>query len=127
MPGLFLETQVGNFVIKMSLNSAENQRVQPAVMKSCFQLKCPSMEEQVKKLWNIIHSLKKQNKTEILPFVTTRMELEGIMLSEKSQRKTNNVWSHLYMESKKQNKTKTNSNNTKKLKKKNQTNETQDE
>ena len=37
------------------------------------------------------------------------MELEGIMLSEKSQRKTNNVWSHLYMESKKQNKTKTNS------------------
>ena len=28
-------------------------------------------------------------KNEILPFVTTQMELEGIMLSEISQRKTN--------------------------------------
>ena len=31
------------------------------------------------------------------------MELEGSMLSEISQRKTNTVWSHLYVESKKQN------------------------
>ena len=29
------------------------------------------------------------------------MELEGSMLSEISQRKTNTVWSHLYVESKK--------------------------
>ena len=29
------------------------------------------------------------------------MKFEGIMLSEKSQRKTNTVWSHLYMKSKK--------------------------
>ena len=29
------------------------------------------------------------------------MDLEGIMLSEISQRKTNTVWSHLYVESKK--------------------------
>ena len=29
------------------------------------------------------------------------MELEGIMLSEISQRKTNTVWYHLYVESKK--------------------------
>ena len=37
---------------------------------------------------------------EILPFVTTLMDLEGIMLSEISQRKTYTVWSHLYVESK---------------------------
>ena len=32
-------------------------------------------------------------KKEILPFATTWMELEGIMLSEISQRKTNNMTS----------------------------------
>ena len=39
-------------------------------------------------------------KKEILPFVTTWMDLEGIMLSEISQRKTNTVSSHLYADSK---------------------------
>ena len=39
-------------------------------------------------------------KNEILPFVTTRMDLEGIMLNETSQTKTNTVF-HLYVESKK--------------------------
>ena len=39
-------------------------------------------------------------KNEILPFVTTWMDLEGIMLSEISQTKTNTVLSHLYVESK---------------------------
>ena len=37
---------------------------------------------------------------EILPFVTTLMDLEGIMLSEIGERKTYTVWSHLYVESK---------------------------
>ena len=37
----------------------------------------------------------------ILPFATTWMELEGIMFSEISQRKTNSVCYHLYVESKK--------------------------
>ena len=32
------------------------------------------------------------------------MDLEGIMLSEVSQRKENTIWYHLYMESKKYNK-----------------------
>ena len=42
-------------------------------------------------------------KKEILPFVTTWMDLEGIMLSEMSQTETaNSTWSHLYAESKKQ-------------------------
>ena len=42
------------------------------------------------------------HKNEILPFVTTWMDLEGIMLSEINHEKTNTVWFHLYVESKKQ-------------------------
>ena len=52
--------------------------------------KCPSMDEWIKKMWYIdtmeYYSAIKKN--EILPFVTTWMELEGITLSEISQRKT---------------------------------------
>ena len=44
--------------------------------------------EWIKKMWYMqYYSAIKKN--EILPFVTTWMELEGIMLSEISQRKTN--------------------------------------
>ena len=39
-------------------------------------------------------------KNEILPFVTAWIELEDIMLSEISQRKTKTVCFHLYVESK---------------------------
>ena len=52
--------------------------------------KCPSMDESIKKMWYIYimvyYSAIKKN--EILPFATTWVELEGIMLSEISQRKT---------------------------------------
>ena len=37
---------------------------------------------------------------EILPFLTTQMDLEGIKLSEISQRKTNTISFHLHVESK---------------------------
>ena len=40
---------------------------------------------------------------EILPSVATWMDLEGIMLSEISQRKTNPLLYHLYVKSKKYN------------------------
>ena len=53
--------------------------------------KCPLTDEWIKKMWYIYtmeyYSAIKKN--EILPFATTWMELEGIMLSEISQRKTN--------------------------------------
>ena len=39
-------------------------------------------------------------KNEILPFAAMWMDLENIILGELSQRKTNTVWYHLYMESK---------------------------
>ena len=40
-------------------------------------------------------------KNEIRPSAATRMDLENTTLSEKSQRKTNMILYHLYMESKK--------------------------
>ena len=49
--------------------------------------KCPVMDEWIKKMWYIYtmeyYSAIKKN--EILPFATTWMELEGIMLSKISQ------------------------------------------
>ena len=54
--------------------------------------KCPSTDEWIKKMWYIYtmeyYSAIKMN--EILPFAIMWMELEGIMLSEISQRKTKN-------------------------------------
>ena len=38
-------------------------------------------------------------KEDVLPFVTARMDLEHMMLSEVSQRKTRTVWYHLSVES----------------------------
>ena len=52
--------------------------------------KCPSMDEWIEKKW-YIHTMEYYlaiKKNEILPFATMWMELEGIMLSEISQRKT---------------------------------------
>ena len=43
-------------------------------------------------------------KNKILPFAKTWMELESIILSKVSQRKTNTIWFHSYVEFKKQNK-----------------------
>ena len=57
--------------------------------------KCPSLDEWIK-MWYIdtMESYSAIKKNEILPFATTWMELEGIMLSEISQRKTNTIWLH---------------------------------
>ena len=59
---------------------------------------CPSTDEWVKDMWYIYtmeyYSAIKIN--EILPFAAMWMDLENIMLSERSQRKTNTVY-HLYV------------------------------
>ena len=51
--------------------------------------KCPSMDEWIKKMWCVyIYTMEYYSaikKNEILPFATTWMELEGVMLSEISQ------------------------------------------
>ena len=46
----------------------------------------------------------KKKKQKMLPFATTWTDLEDLMLSKISHRKTNTIWSHLHVESK--NKTK---------------------
>ena len=48
--------------------------------------------------------LKYKKKNEILLFATTWIDLEGIILSEISQRKTNTICYHFYVESKNESK-----------------------
>ena len=59
------------------------------IVKTWKQPKCPSTDDWMKKMWHIYtmeyYSTIKKN--EILPFAATWMDLEGIMLSEISQRK----------------------------------------
>ena len=65
--------------------------------------KCLSTDERIKMRW-FLHTMEyysAMRKKEILPFATTWMDLEDIVLSEVSQRKTNSLWSHLHLESKK--------------------------
>ena len=63
--------------------------------------KCLSIDEWTKKTHTLeYYSAIFIKKDEILPFGTTRMDLEGIMLSEVSQRKTN-ISIHSHVESKK--------------------------
>ena len=61
-----------------------------AIAKVQKEPKCSSMDDWIKKMWYIYtmeyYSAIKKNET--LPSATTWMELEGIMLSEISQRKT---------------------------------------
>ena len=67
------------------------------------QPKCPWTDEWVKKMWHLhtrgYYSVIKKN--EIMPFATTWMDLEIIILKEVRQRKTNIIWYHLHVESKK--------------------------
>ena len=58
--------------------------------------KCPSTDEWIKKMW-FIYTMEyylAMRKNEIWPFAATWMELEGITLSEISQRKTDTLCFH---------------------------------
>ena len=61
------------------------------IIKVWKEPKCPLMDEWIKKMWCIytMEYYPAIKKNEILPFATMWMELESIMLSEISQRKTN--------------------------------------
>ena len=63
------------------------------------ELKCPSADEWIKKMW-LIYTMEyylARRKNEIWPFAATWMELEGISLSEISQRKTDTICLHSYV------------------------------
>ena len=57
------------------------------IAKCWKQPKCPSVNEGIKKLWYIytMEYYAAERKEELLPFTTTWMELESIMISEVSQ------------------------------------------
>ena len=63
------------------------------IARTWKQPKCPSTDEWIKKMWHIYtmeyYSAIKKNK--IIPFAATWMDLEIIILSKASQRKTNIV------------------------------------
>ena len=64
------------------------------IAKTWNQPKCPSTYEWIKKCGIHTHVMKYYSaikKSEIMPFAAMWMELEGIMLSEISQRKTNTI------------------------------------
>ena len=73
------------------------------IAKAWKQPKCPLTDEWIKMIWYTYtmgyYSAIKNN--EIMPFAATWMDLEIIILSEVNQTKTNIIWSHLYVESKK--------------------------
>ena len=55
------------------------------------QPRCPSAEEQIKKMWSIYTMEYYSNikKNEIMPLATTWMDLESVELSEVSRRRRN--------------------------------------
>ena len=67
------------------------------IAKAGKEPKCPSMNEWIKKMWYLdtmeYHSAIKKN--EILPFATTWVELEGIMLSEIRERQISYDFTHM--------------------------------
>ena len=72
------------------------------IAKTWKQPKRPSTDEWIKKMWYIytMEYFSAMKKNEIMPFEATWMQLEIIILSEFSKRKTNTIWYHLYVESK---------------------------
>ena len=73
------------------------------IARTWKQPKCASTDEWIKKMWYIYameyYSAIKKN--EVMPFTATWMDLDIVILSEVSQTKTNTIWYHLYVESKK--------------------------
>ena len=63
-----------------------------AIAKLWKELRCPSTDEWIKKMW-FIYTMEYYSairKDEYLPFASTWMELEGILLSEISQAEKDN-------------------------------------
>ena len=71
------------------------------IVRTWKQPKCPSTEERIKQMY--IYRMEYYSaikKNEIMPSATTWIDLEVVILREVSQRKTNTICHHLYVESK---------------------------
>ena len=69
--------------IQMNLGTPRFIAAQFTIAKCLRQLKCPSVNEWIKKLWHIytMEFYVAERKKELLPFATAWMELESNMLS----------------------------------------------
>ena len=70
---------------------------QSTIAKVWREPRCPSTDEWIKKMWYIytIEYYSAIKKNEILPFATTWMELDGIMLSEIRERQISYDFTHM--------------------------------
>ena len=89
---------LGTYLKKTNTNS--KRYMHPYILCSSYtivkiwkQPKCPLMDEWIKKMWRIytMECYPAIKKEEILPFLTTWMDLEAIILSDISQRKANTI------------------------------------
>ena len=73
------------------------------IAKLWKQSKCPWTDERIPKKWGryAMEYYSAIKKKEIFQFTTSWMEHESIVLSKMPERKTNIVWAHLHVESKK--------------------------
>ena len=73
------------------------------IAKTWKKPKCPLTDVWIKKMWYkyTMEYYSAIKKNEIMPFAATWMDPEISILSEVSQPKTNIIWYHLYVESKK--------------------------
>ena len=69
------------------------------IAKTWKQHKCPLTDDWIRKMWNI-YTMEYYSaiKNEIMPFAASWMELETLILSEVSQKKTNTICYHLHLE-----------------------------
>ena len=72
------------------------------IAKTRKQSKYPSTNEQIKKMWYIytMEYYLAIKKNEVMALAATWIDLDIVILSEISQRKTHIIWYHLYVESK---------------------------
>ena len=73
------------------------------ITKTWKQLKCPSTDEWIKKMWYIytMEYYSAMKKKRILPLAATWMDLENIILSDVSQTEKDKYYKDSHLESKK--------------------------